>query len=149
MTMSIALASIFLLAGCATVADPPAPQRLPYIAIFKPPPAGQEDIFLLAGLTSQIWIDDDCVLIGNGQAGYSLPLFYRSTTVGRDSHGIYLRDGESGIRFRDGDRVKGGGGSRSFVGRELDRSLLQPVPDACLDRVKGSAGSVNPGLQRG
>jgi hypothetical protein len=86
--------------------------------------------------------------MGNAQAGLSLPIFYRGTTVGRDARGLYLQDPENGIRFRDGDRVRGGGGQSPFTGRELDAILVEPVPDVCLARTNRTAGSVNPGLRR-
>lgn len=107
-----------------------------------------EVILLTAAFDTRIWIDRGCVLLGNHRAGYSLPLFYPGTTVGRDARGLYLEDPKSRVRFRSGERVLGGGGASPFTGHELDRLLVQPVPDECIRRTNGSAGSINPGMRR-
>ncbi len=137
------------LVGCATVPAPQVNDRLPYVAILRPPPHGEPDIFLTAAFDTHIWIDSNCVLMGNRRAGYHLPLFFRGTQVGRDRAGLFLREVETGRKFRNGDRVKGGGGGSPFTGHELDAVLAKPVPDACIARVNGSAGSVNPGMRPG
>ena len=145
---ALATLAAMILTGCATVTPAPVSQRLPYIAVLRPPPGGEKTILLTAAFEARIRIDHECVLIGNDRAGYSLPLFYRGTAVGRDAQGLYLEDAENRIRFRDGERVLGGGGGSPFTGNELDRLLMQPVPDICLQRAQGIAGSINPGMRR-
>jgi len=144
------VAALALAAGAGGCAMPPIDEAapLPYIAILRPPPEGQEDILLTAGLRSRIHIDSECVLLGDTRRVLVLPIFYRGTKVGRDARGLYVQDPHNGIRFRDGESVRGGGGQSPFTGRELDAILQQPVPQVCLGRTNGTAGSVNPGLRR-
>ena len=146
-TASLLLAPVLMAAGCVTPQQG-APLQLPYLAMFKPPPPGKETILLTAAGTQYLRIDNHCVLMGNPQAGYSLPIFYPRTTVGRDGRGLYVQDAQNGRKFRNGDKVKIGGGSSPFKGRDLDQWLVRPIPDVCLARTGGSAASVNPGMKR-
>jgi hypothetical protein len=144
---------LVLLGGC--IAGQPtrdadsAPGPLPYAAIRAAPAPGETQIFLTAGIGGRFRIDDACVLVEGSNGGFVLPHFHDGTTVGRDGAGPYLRDAESAIKFRNGDRFRGGGGYNRLETLRLPGQTRSPIPKICLDRVvSGEVLSVNPGLMR-
>lgn len=126
------------------------PGALPFAAIRAAPPDGREQIMLTAGIGGRFRIDAECVLIEDSLRGPPLfPFFYDGTRIGRDQGGFYIRDGESGAVFRDGDRFVGGGGYTPIVVFEERYNTRRPVPDKCRERAdRETMLSINPGIRK-
>lgn len=132
------------LAGCQS--GPALDAPLPYIAVLKPPPPGIEPILLLAGQQGRIVISKDCVLAQAPGSGTTwLPVFYPGTAVGRDDHGLFLRDPESGTIFRHGNRFEGGGGEMPPGQPQPNNLQSGKIPKACSrERI----ATLNPGFRK-
>ncbi|MXO75048.1 hypothetical protein GRI40_07450 [Altererythrobacter aerius] len=151
-TPRLAIFLSILTAGCVAghpVRDASSlPGPLPFAAVRAAPRAGENPILLLAGVSGRVRIDGQCVTIAQASGGLPvLPLFYDGTTVGRDAEGYFLRDGQTGAVFRDGDSFHGGGGTMPITVLDHRGNTRRGVPPECRARAdRENVLSINPGM---
>ncbi len=141
------------LASCAL--DKPAIQAgspvgsVPYVAVQKAVPDGENRIYLTAALPGRIMMTDDCVLFERLDGEIVLPVFENGVATGRDNNGAWLYDPVSEQYFRHQTKIiAGGGGGGETISELYRRNVLQhTVPDRCTSALTEDAALMfNPGL---
>ncbi|KLE35204.1 hypothetical protein [Aurantiacibacter luteus] len=95
-------------------------------------------------------VRNDCVLFARLNGSVVLPVFEDGVVTGRDARGPWLYDPASEEYFRDGTKVRvgGGGPGESIAALSARVSLAQPVPARCLDGMTQDETHVlNPGIR--
>ena len=153
MRQHFALPALALLSACAGTGMPspagPSVGTAPYAAVQNPLPADDNRIYLAGASAGRITIRDDCILFERLNGDVVLPVFEHGVTAGRDARGGWLYDPESGQYFRDGTKVRvgGGGEGESVAALSARLSLAQPVPARCSAALTRDVTHVmNPGI---